>query len=435
MKKVYILSGIALIVVLIFLSLGPSETNTPAEPSIQYAATRSDTVRDMLWLADVGKSDIVYDLGSGDGRIVIAAVRDFGASQAVGIEIDPNRITESRKNAQKAGVANRVEFIEGDLFTTDFSQASVVTLFLGHRPNIKLRPKILTVLKPDTRILSYQFGMGEWETDKALTVRRIYFGMIGRAIGPFDNNPRVPDYTGNESQLWNSNKILMWIVPAPIAGIWRGKIQTENEQQDIQLTLHQRLSEAYGKFELSGENKLEGGSSIELWGSHIHFLWRPDNIPDRKELKLDGQVLENTMWGTIVITKNGEHKEYEWKAQRDKVDFTGTWEWPCATGPRQVKLRIEREDGNLTATYLDQDRILPVTDFYDFGGGFYFTLLIGLEREGFIKTTEDTGWLIGEAVFEQGSLTGRVEFYPSRHDAPAPVIGGDWKPRLVKPAH
>ena len=102
----------------------------PVRPSIPYVATHSDVVRDMLWMANVGEDDVVYDLGSGDGRIVIAAVRDFRARRAVGIEIDPDLVRQSRKNAENAGVAERVEFIEGDLFKQDLRQATVVTLFL-----------------------------------------------------------------------------------------------------------------------------------------------------------------------------------------------------------------------------------------------------------------------------------------------------------------
>lgn len=107
------------------------------------------------------------------------AVRDFGARKAVGIEVDPNRIRESRANAQNAAVADRVEFIQGDLFTADFRRASVVALFLGHKPNIELRPKLFRILKPGTRIVSHQFAMGEWPTDREQTVRTVYLGMWG----------------------------------------------------------------------------------------------------------------------------------------------------------------------------------------------------------------------------------------------------------------
>jgi SAM-dependent methyltransferase len=441
MRTARTLLGIVLVVVLKLSSHGLAETTTPSrKPSIPYVATRIDTVRDMLWIANVGKDDIVYDLGSGDGRIVIAAVRDFGARRAVGIEIDPYRIEESRKNAQKARITDRIELIQGDLFTTDFHQARVVTLFLGHQPNIKLRPKMLTILKPGTRIVSHQFGMGEWKTDKALTVRTVYLGMWGEGWSPFENNPRVPDYTGNESHFGTSNKILMWVVPAPVAGIWQGKVKTEQGVQELQLTLHQHLSEVRGTFQLSGKSDLAGSVQVDLWGSHIRFWCKPNNIPyGWNELRFDGQVSENTMRGIMVVKEENQHQEQDWRAQRGKVDFTGTWEWPCASGPRQVRLKIERRNDKLTATYLDQDRILPVTDFYDFGGGFSFTLLIGRTEQG-IRITNDTGWLIGQAVFDQGSLTGMMEFYPygaapdglDNKKTPQIVIG-DWRPRLIKP--
>jgi len=435
--------GIALVVAVLELShAGLAQTATPPRrPSIPYVATRNDTVQDMLWIANVGKDDVVYDLGSGDGRIAIAAVRDFSARRAVGIEIDPNRIGQSRESAQKAGVKDRVEFIEGDLFTTDFRQASVVTLFLGHQSNIKLRPKMLTILNPGARIASHQFGMGEWEPDKALTVRTVYLGMWGEAGSPFKNNPRVPDYTGNESHFGTSEKIMMWVVPAPVAGIWRGKIQTEQGLQDLQLILHQRLSNVTGTFQLSGKTNLAGGVRVDLWGNHVRFWCHPDNVGyGRSEVRFDGHVRENTMQGTVTVEEEGRLQECEWKAQRDKADFAGTWEWPCASGQRSVKLRIERRDGQLIATYLDQDRTLPVTDFYDCGGGFYFTLLIGrIDEEGSVRITPDTGWLIGEAVLDDGVLKGRIEFYPyggtpdgpGERKAPQTVIQ-DWTPRLVK---
>jgi len=434
--------GIALVGAVLELShAGLAKTATPpARPSIPYVATRNDTVQDMLWIANVGRDDVVYDLGSGDGRIVIAAVRDFGARRAVGIEIDPNRIGQSRESAEKAGVKDRVEFIQGDLFTTDFQQASVVTLFLGHQSNIKLRLKMLTILKPGTRIVSHQFGMGEWEPDKALTVRTVYLGMWGEAGSPFKNNPRVPNYTGNESHFGTSEKIMMWVVPAPVAGIWRGKVHTAQGLQDLQLILHQRLSEVTGTFQVSSKANQAGRVLVDLWGSHLRVWCIPDHMGyGRFDLRFDGHVHENTMKGTLAVTDEGRLQERAWEAQRDKADFAGTWEWPCASGPRSVKLHIERRDGHLIASYMDRDQTTLVTDFYDCGGGFYFTLLIGREDEGSIRITEDTGWLIGEAVLDDGVLKGHIEFYPyggtsgvpGERKAPQTVIP-DWTPRLVK---
>jgi len=276
--------------------------STRRKSSIPYVATRNDAVQDMLWMANVGKDDIVYDLGSGDGRIVIVAVRDFGARRAVGIEKDSQRIRESWENAREAEVSDRVEFIQGDLFTIDISEASVVTMFLGHNANINLRPKIFRTLKPGTRIVSHQFSMGEWQTDKTQTVRMVYMGMFATAPSPFYKNPKVPDYTGNESYVWRSDKILMWVVPVPVAGIWQGKINTAQGTQDLQLILHQRLSEVTGRFQLSGQTNIEGHVSIDLWGNHLRFWGRPKNTPyGQCELRFDGHIHDNKMEGTLAI--------------------------------------------------------------------------------------------------------------------------------------
>lgn len=130
----------------------------------------SDTVVDaMLRLARVESDDIVYDLGSGDGRIVIAAAKNFGA-RGVGIDIDPERISESNDNAVEAGVTDKVEFIEADLFKSDFSEASVVTLYLLGRLNEKLKPMLIQQLKPGTRIVSHAFDMGDWEPEQTQVV-------------------------------------------------------------------------------------------------------------------------------------------------------------------------------------------------------------------------------------------------------------------------
>ncbi|MBP8303332.1 MAG: class I SAM-dependent methyltransferase [Phycisphaerae bacterium] len=415
----------------------------PARSSVPFVATRHDTVRDLLWLAGVEKNDVVYDLGSGDGRIVLAAVRDFGARRAVGIESDPDRVLESRESAQKAGLTGRVEFIQGDLFMTDFSPASVVTLFLGHQPNIELRPKILSMLKPGTRVLSHQFGMGEWAIDKELTVRMTTPGMWAEMWNPYQDNPCVPDYSANEMHFGTSDKVLMWVVPSPVAGVWTGVVETPDGQRDYRLILHQRLSEVSGTFQLSGVTPLTGGIRAELWGDHVRYEGIPSGIPyGRFQIRFDGHASGDSMKGTLAIADPNRSYEVTWEGQRDKVSLTGQWEWTSATGDRPVRLRVERRDSRSVATYLDRDKQIPVPDFYDFGGGFYFTLLIG--REGSSLTIkEDTGWLIGEGVIDQGELKGRMDFYPypstglprglDGKRTIRPEVHQDWTPRRIKP--
>jgi SAM-dependent methyltransferase len=156
------------------------QSDAPArEPDIFYVPTPPEVVDAMLKVAKVGPNDIVYDLGSGDGRIPIAAARDYGA-KGVGIDIDPQRVKEARDNAVKNNVTDRVNFIVGDLYEANFSDATVVTLYLLTDLNIKLRPKLMKDLKPGTRIVSHAFGMGDWEPLQTLDIdgHKVYYWEI-----------------------------------------------------------------------------------------------------------------------------------------------------------------------------------------------------------------------------------------------------------------
>lgn len=139
------------------------------KPDVVYVPTPQPVVEAMLALAEVNENDVLYDLGSGDGRIPITAARLHGI-RAVGIDIDPERISEARENARQAGVENLVTFRQEDLFTSDISEATVVTLYLLERLNEKLRPKLLAELKPGTRIVSHAFRMGDWQPEQSQTI-------------------------------------------------------------------------------------------------------------------------------------------------------------------------------------------------------------------------------------------------------------------------
>jgi SAM-dependent methyltransferase len=140
------------------------------KPDVRYEPSPHRVVRAMLELAEVTEQDVVYDLGSGDGRVPIAAARDFGA-RGVGIEIDPNLVARATENARKAGVADRVSFRNEDLFAADFRDATVVTLFLYPDVNLKLRPKLLKELRPGTRVVSHWHSMGDWRPQVTRRVR------------------------------------------------------------------------------------------------------------------------------------------------------------------------------------------------------------------------------------------------------------------------
>ncbi len=182
----------ALLMAVLSLTAATAQEAAPQRtPDVPYVPTTEEAVRAMLKLADVKKSDIVYDLGCGDGRIVVAAALAVGA-HGVGIDINPVRIKEANENAHKAGVENLVRFVEKDLFEADIHEASVVTLFLLNSVNLKLRPKLLKDLKPGTRVVSNTFDMGDWKPLKEVQLE-----------------------DGDDQDTYLSHKFFLWIVPEP----------------------------------------------------------------------------------------------------------------------------------------------------------------------------------------------------------------------------
>ena len=207
---------------------------------VVYVPTPKETVDRMLALTAVGRDDFVIDLGSGDGRIAIAAGK-LGA-RALGVDLDPNRIREANANAQAAGVTDRVTFRQQNLFDTDLSQASVLTMYLLPSLNLKLRPRILA-LRPGTRVASHDFSMGDWKADI------------------------------HETTNW---RIHFWIVPARVAGTW----QLRSGDRQFAVTIEQTFQEIRGSATVDGSQvplrdaKLRGGEiefSVDIAGRPISF--------------------------------------------------------------------------------------------------------------------------------------------------------------------
>ena len=148
---------------------GNLQAPTSNTPDVHFVPTPSAVVDAMLKVANVTSNDVIYDLGSGDGRIVITAAKTYGA-RGVGIDLDPALIKQANENARKAGVSDRVTFLQADLFKADISEATVVTLYLLRSINLRLQPKLMRELKPGTRVVSHRFDMGDWKPEQTLTV-------------------------------------------------------------------------------------------------------------------------------------------------------------------------------------------------------------------------------------------------------------------------
>lgn len=233
----------------------PAQQASPAQrPGLDviYVPTPYDVVKRMLELAEVGPNDIHYDLGSGDGRIAIAAVRDFKAKKAVGIDLDPERIRESEENLAKEKLGGRVTFKRANIFETDFTEATVISMYLLDSINLRLRPKLLA-MKPGTRIVTQSFDMGSWKPDHK------------EEIG-FRN-------------------VFLFIVPAPVAGSW----ELTDGSRKISLQLTQEFQEFGGGATIDGEKAdLAGG---KLKGTKIEFTLNFGGKAEKFEGTVDGQTI------------------------------------------------------------------------------------------------------------------------------------------------
>lgn len=160
----------AALLLLVACASAQAPTTQKKELDVPYVPTHESLVEEMLTMAAVGKDDVLYDLGSGDGRIVITAARKFG-TRGVGYDLDPERIREARDNARRAGVAGVVRFDQQDLFTANIGEATVVTMYLLPDVNMKLRPKLLSELRPGTRIVSHNYDLGDWKPVQTRTMQ------------------------------------------------------------------------------------------------------------------------------------------------------------------------------------------------------------------------------------------------------------------------
>ncbi len=236
------------------------EAVAAVRPDVHYVPTPMAVVRKMLEMAEVDEKDLLYDLGSGDGRIVITAALERGAL-GVGIDIDPERIKESMANAEIANVTDRVRFFQRNLFETDLSQASVVTLYLLPWINLELRPKLLRELKPGTRIVSHSFDMGDWEPDQ--------FEMV------------------------EGDQVFSWVVPANVSGTWEWTTSGPQGKEAYRLELEQTFQEVAGTFsDSSGSMPLEDAMLV---GERLEFRVER-NVGGRYEsVRYEARVQDNTM--------------------------------------------------------------------------------------------------------------------------------------------
>lgn len=264
------------------------------ETDVEFVATPQPVVIEMLKTANVTKDDVLYDLGCGDGRIVITAAQMFGAS-GIGVDIDPALIGLSNKNAEKAGVAGRVKFIQGDLFQTNLSRATVVSLYLTPELNVKLRPKFFRELKAGTRIVSHDFDMGDWKPDSVGRIPKVRY--------------QYPDLTYVRDAVF-----YFWVIPANVSGTWRWTVSAAAGRRDYALSLAQKFQEISGQIGV-GEKKSPLGE-VRLTGDRLSFTCSDPADGETATMRFDGRVHGDTIEGNLEISVGPSAGRYPWSAKR-----------------------------------------------------------------------------------------------------------------------
>jgi len=252
-----------------------------ASPDVPYVSTPHAIVDEMVRLADVKASDVVYDLGCGDGRLVIAAVKKTGC-RGVGIDIDPERIKESRANARAAGVQDRVRFVEQNFFASDIREATVMLIYLFPDINIRLRAKFLSEMKPGSRLVSNAFDMGDWRPDNSASIggQRVYY----------------------------------WVIPANATGTWKWR-SPDGRRAAFMLKVEQSYQAIRGT--LTQEDQQSTLTDAKLTGDRITFRIEQDSGGRKTAREFAGTISGNSITGTISSTEGPRAQNNRWKAVRD----------------------------------------------------------------------------------------------------------------------
>ena len=258
---------------------------------VPYVPSKPEVVATMLRMAKVTKDDLLYDLGCGDGRIVITAAELYG-TRGVGIDIDPDRIQESKENAVKANVGHLVKFQEQDIFQADFHEATVVSLYLLTSVNLRLRPNLLAQLRPGTRIVSHNYAMDTWKPDDSAIV------MV------------------NET----THNVYLWIVPANISGVWEGAWTDGSRKTAFGLDLEQHFQWPSGKIKM-GESEIPL-AEIRLIGDYLQFTAEDIDNSTGPKMVFEGRITGNEIQGTVEVRRNdGQSSRRSWKAKRNPLSM------------------------------------------------------------------------------------------------------------------
>ena len=261
----------------------------PVKKDVPYVPTPQELVDKMVEKANITEKDTVYDLGCGDGRMIITAAKKHGA-RGFGVDLDRRLVVLSNRLAAKAGVADRAVFYERDIYQTDLTPASVVTIYLLPEVNLMMRPRLLSMLKPGTRVVSHDYDMGEWAPDLSFTM-----DAPGKTVGRD-----------------MKSKVFYWVVPAKAAGKWRWRSADGGAQRDFELAVTQMFQKVEGTLTVNG--KAVPIEDVKLVGNVLTFVAKVDPAGTLRH-EFSGRIVNHALDGTVRGAKGAQ----PWSASRTEV--------------------------------------------------------------------------------------------------------------------
>jgi SAM-dependent methyltransferase len=322
------------------------EKKTP-KLDVIYVPTHEAAVDEMLKVAKVTSADYVIDLGCGDGRIVVTAAKKHKA-RGLGVDLDPQRVRESKANATKAGVTALVEFREADVMKTDVRRASVVTLFLLEEINVRLRPKLFAELKPGTRVVSNSFSMRDWKPDKKI------------------RHPKAYD-----------SVIYYWTIPAPVGGTWTWQTKLGGKENASSLKLEQEFQAVRGAISRPGGADVPIAKA-SLAGKELRFTALLSTGKEPVVVAYRGVAEGDVIRGTQQWPSGPRAGTYPWVAKRKAADLTGRWQIRAPSHSKwNGTLHIRRKAAAYQASYVRDNqpkKELPLPGFYMWGTSIRFDI-------------------------------------------------------------
>lgn len=348
--RIGVIASLAVLTIALFVIPGRADKMRP-EIDVPYEPTHPSVVKAMLRLAGVGKGDVHYDLGCGDGRIVVTAVAELGAARAVGIDLDPQRLKEATENAKAAGVLDKIRYVQGNIMEVDASPATTVSMYLLDSVNLMVRPKLFQELQPGSRCVAHAFHMHDWKQDKII------------------QHPKA-----------RNNRISFWIIPAHMGGTWKWSTNVAGGAVQNSMNLSQTFQNVQGTIFSEGRP----GGAIQnpyVYGKDFSFTGNINAKGQAVRVSYKGIVEGDTVRGTQEWS-NGQ--KYPWIARRDNTTALGTWELNV-NGPVNLTgtLTLQRKGRKLAASYYvkNEGRDERLRDVYVWGNSVYFRLPMYGSRE------------------------------------------------------